>query len=82
MTASVPFTAGLINSFSSFGEAIGNGEAVWTTYVLPYMALMRDSSSRRSASASSSLSKYYLNAFFNGSIFLGFLVDLTVPRTL
>jgi hypothetical protein len=55
---------------------------VWTMYVLPWIAFIIEFSSHKSASTSSSLSKYSPNAFFKGSIFSGLLSDLTVPLTL
>ena len=82
ITASVPSTAGLINIPSLLGLSIGKGEAVWTTYVLPSIAFIVEFSSHKSASTSSSLSKYSAKAFFNGSIFSGLFNYLTVPLTL
>jgi hypothetical protein len=51
-------------------------------YVEPYMALINESSSRRSASTISNWLKRSPKAFFNGSTFFSFLTDLTVPLTL
>lgn len=82
ITAKVPSTAGLIRISSFYGVSIGNGEAVWTTYVLPSIAFIIEFSSHRSASTSSSYKKYSPKAFFKGSIFSGLLIDLTVPLTL
>lgn len=81
ITASVPSTAGLINSISSFGSASGQGDAMCITYVAPYMALITESAFSRSASTSVRFANKGPKAFFKGAILLAFERSLTVPRT-